>query len=338
MKETTTMSDTISKETLDKKMRQIESLLARADHASTPAAEAASARLMAERLMVKYRIEQEDLIKSGDLKTDVIDVQSVWINYSPMSSEFSDTYRTLLSFAIHHTGCLGVYGSGEVDEFGNWQLRMRVFGYEADIRYATMLFNNARLLFADRMEPKPDPSLSDADNVYRMRSAGMERIRIADMMGWGRTNSATAKVTRLYKAACKARGEDATLTGRGNSVTNFRDVYVDQFTTTFWTRLWEARQATDAEIREGGLVLHDRQGRVQEAVYVAYPRLRPAPVDPNAPKPKIKARKYRGPTKKDIAAMERRMSKAGQAGARAGTAAANEVTIQGQTPKRRLSE
>lgn len=329
-----------TKETLDKKMRQIEALLATADHPNTPAPEAASARAMAERLMVRYRIEEEDLIKSGDLKDDVIAVQDVKIRFAPADSEFRDVYQTLLSYSVHHTGCKGVYIGSEWDEQGRLQRVCRVFGYEADIRYATMLFNNARLLFADRMEPKPDPAMSDEDNVYRMRNAGIERIRIAEYMGWGTTTSATAKVTRLYKKACAARNEDPTLTGKGNSVKNFRDLYKDQFTERYWNRLWEARFAVEAEIREGGLVLHDREGRVQEAVYVAYPRLRP---DPDR-----KALPLKQPTAKQIAAAERRalrdamkrMNKmntpAGRAGMRAGKAAAEEITIQGQTPKRRL--
>lgn len=329
------MSEVHNKETLDRKMRQIEALLATADHPNTPAHEAASARALAERLMVRYRIEEEDLIKSGNLRTDVIDVQMVRVAYSPLDSEFSDVYRSLLSYALAHTGCHGVFGSYERDDRDQLQSVMEVFGYEADIRYATLLFSNARLLFADRMEPKPDSVLSDEDNVYRMRSAGMERIRIADMMGWGRTNSATAKVTRLYKKACAARGEDATLTGRGNNVTNFRDVYVDEFKSTFWNRLWEARNAVEAEIREGGIMLHDREGRVKEALYVAHPSLRPQPRHADA---KVKVRKPKPfkITKAMLKEQERRQSKAGRAGAQAGTAAANEVTIQGQTPKRRL--
>lgn len=322
------------KETLDRKMRQIEALLSTADHPNTPPNEASSARAMAERLMTKYRIEQEDLIKKGDLRSDVIDVQTVFVAYSPGDSEFHEVYRTLLSYAMYHTGCKGVYGLSGYDDHGVYQRRMEVFGYEGDIRYTQMLFTNARMLFADRMEPKPDPTMSDEDNVYRMRSAGMERIRIAGYMGYGTTNSATAKVTRLYKAACKARGEEATLTGRGNNVTNFRDVYREQFVNTFWSRLWEARQAVDAEIRGSGLVLHDREGRVQEAVYVAHPSLRPSKTP--VPYKAGKARKYRGPTKADMKAEERRNSVAGKAGGAAGLAAANEVSIQGQTPKRRL--
>jgi hypothetical protein len=187
------------------------------------------------------------------------------------------------------------------------------------------------------MEPKWDTTLSDEENVYRMRSAGMERIRIASVMGFGTTTSATSKVTRLYKKACEARGEAATLTGKGNSVKDFRIVYSDEFTDTFWYRLYEARNAVDAEIQEGGLVLHGRKDRVDEALYAKYPSMRPTPegraIGENAKAKKV--RQYKE-TAADRRRREKRYTVAGQAGAHAGKAAANEVTIKGQTPKRRL--
>lgn len=333
------MPEEHSKAKLDAMMDKVRKLLARADHPGTPAPEAASSRDMAERIMVKYRIEEEALIESGDLKTDVIDVQMVVWFICPIDSEFKDAYRKLASYALNHTGCKGVYfGYEYIDGVAN--LKMNVFGYEADLMYSEMLFNSARILFADRMEPKPKPELSDADNVYRMRSAGMERIRISAMMGWGTTNSATAKVTRFYKAACAARGEDAALTGRGNSVVNFRDVYQDEFVTTFFYRLLQARNAIEAEI-DGGLVLHNREDRINERLYQEHPTLRPN-------KEALKLGSGGGLTDAQRRAasrradrdwqktMQKRSSAAGRAGAAAGKRAAEEVNIKGQTPKRRL--
>lgn len=317
---------------LDQMMERIRKLLERADHPNTPAPEAAESRRLAEKIMVKYRIEEEHLIKSGDLKSDVINVQDYIVPVAPLDSEFRDVYQRLASYAAHHTGCTGVFKW----DYSSGNYVMHLFGYEGDIRYTEALFNAARMLFADRMEPKPHPDLSDEDNVYRMRSAGMERIRIAAMMGYGTTNSATAKVTRLYKKACAERGEDPTLTGRGNNVKNFRDVYTSEFTDTFWYRLYNARNAVEAEIQEGGLVLHDREGRVKEAMYKVYPHLRPKEATTPA--------KYKAPTAAQLRAAERRAEKdaakrftaAGRAGANAGRRAAEEVQIKGHTPKRRL--
>lgn len=327
------MPEEYSKTTLDNKMRHIDGLLAKADHPNTPAAEAAAARAMAERLMVKYRIEESTLIERGDLKVDGVVVQNRTVFVAPAESEFLMVYRYLMAYALHHCGVQGVAKYETHD--GVFGITIDAFGYEADIRYMEMLYNNARLVFADRMEPKPRPDESDEDNVYRMRSAGMERIRIASVMGFGTTTSATAKVTRLYKKACAARGEDPTLTGRGNSVKDFRTVYADEFKAAFWERLSEARNAVEAEVLEGGLILHGREERVKEAMYRKYPSMRP---DPNREPATVKARKAKPfrITKAMLKDAERRSSAAGQAGRAAGRKAADEINIKGTTPKRRL--
>lgn len=333
--------ETTEAERLDDMMRKVEGLLAKADATEFPG-EAAVLRANAERIMMKYRIEQEDLIKRGDLKVNQFDILYHEVNAYPLGGEFADVYRSLLNYAAHHTGCRLIWtGYTYVDGI---QFRTgTLVGYEADIRYSEQLFMNARLVFADRMEPKMDSGLSNEANVYRMRMAGMERIRIARAMGYGGSTSATAKVTRQFKAECKARGEDPTaLLGKGNSVTAFRAVYADEFTSTFWYRLWDAHQAIEKELEGGGLVLHGRKERVDEAVYVKWPYLRPVPVErsiePKERTPAQKARDEKRADKERWKEMEKRLSRAGQAGARAGKAAADEVVINKGTPKRRLAE
>jgi hypothetical protein len=152
-----------------------------------------------------------------------------------------------------------------------------VFGFESDLRYGAILLQSVRVGFAKSLEPKVDPTLSDQVNVYNLRSAGVERIRIARVMGFGETGSATAKVTRLFKAECAARGEDAAaLLGRGNNVKTFRKSYAQSFSSTIWDRLARLRQASAEENR--ALVLVSRLDEVKEMFYTAYPWMRPVPV------------------------------------------------------------
>ncbi len=317
---------------LDAMMDRIEKMLARADHPNTPPEEADTARAMAETMMRKYRIEQEDLLKRGELKVDQFNVLFKDINAYPMDSEFGQVYRYLISAAINHAGCLGVW-RGYVPTDDGTQYVLQAIGYEEDIRYAESLFMSARLVFADRMEPKPDPNLSDMENVYRMRSAGMERIRIANLMGWVKGG---AKVTRLYKQACALKGEEPVLTGKGVDVKQYREAYAEAFWLQFYERLQAARNAADAEVSPG-LQLHDREGRIKEAMYQRYPHLRPDPDRTPARKGNIKVRERKW-TKADQRAAERRYSAASQAGRQAGIKAASEVDVRGTTPKRRLEE
>lgn len=312
---------------LDDMMRKVEGLLARADHPNTPTAEADSARAMAERIMVKYRIEQEDLIKRGEATVNGLDILFKEVKAYHLGNHWSGVYEALMSYAIFHTGCKGVW-SGYRDA----ERVITIVGYEADIRYAEALYMNARLVFADRMEPKVDPSLSDEDNVYRLRSAGLERRVVAEMMGWVKGG---AKVTRMYKAACAKRGEEPVLTGQGISVADYRNGYANGFKNEFWNRLHQARNAIEAELDSGGIVLHGRQERILEAMYERWPELRP---DTTPVKRDNKPAKYKPPTKAELRAWAKATNATARAGRAAGERAASEVDVVGQTPKRRLGE
>lgn len=312
---------------LDDMMRKVEGLLAVADNPATPPEAADNYRAQAERIMRKYKIEEEDLLARGELSINAINVLFRTMGVYPSGNEFSNTYEYLVSCAIRHAGCEAVWAGWK-----DGQRQIEIIGYEADIRYAEALFMSARLTFADRMEPKRDDGLSDMENVYRMRSAGMERIRIAHIMGWEKGG---AKVTRLYKQACEQRGEDATLTGKGNDVKQFREAYAEAFWGEFWHRLNLARMAVDNEIGEGGLVLHGRKERIKEAMYERYPYLRPSATPARTGQTPARASRW---TKADQRAYERRNTAAARAGRQAGKKAAQEVEIKQGTPKRRLSE
>lgn len=323
----------VGTEKLDSMMRKVESLLERADHPNTPPAEAESARTMAERIMRKYKIEEEDLRAKGELVGDQFAVKFHHVKVYNIESPFKDVYTTLVTAAAQHAGVQCVWeGWGYTDG----ERVINLIGYEADVRYAESLFYQARLVFAARMEPRVDPSLTDEENVYALRSSGLERRKVAEMMGWVKGG---AKVTRMYKAACAKRGEEPTLTGTGNNLEDYRVMYGRQFVTTFWQNLWRARCAVDAEITGGGLVLHGREERIKEAMYERWPHLRPVPAERGIGESSAsKAQRYKGPSAAELRKEARRRTGAGAAGARAGQRAADEITIDGLTPRKRLSE
>jgi hypothetical protein len=319
---------------LDGMMRKIKQMLALADHPNTPEHEADLARANAERLMQKYRIEESELIESGALAGEAVTPGVQDVHVAPWGSEFYNTYWTMLHYIAEHCGVrMAQTTSAYLD--GVSYLTATMVGYEADLRYADVLFTNAKILFGERMEPKPLDSMSDEDNVYRMRSAGMERIRIARLLGYGDTTSATAKVTRLYKKACEARGEHAVLTGKGNSVTAFREAYSLGFVNELFNRLYSARNAVESDSK--ALVLVGRKEAVDEAFYERFPNLRPIPQnraigENNKSK---RARQYRA-TAAEMRRWERLSGPMGQAGNAAGRKAASEVSINKATPTRRL--
>lgn len=259
--------------TSNAKLATVRALLDKAEATTFPE-EAASYRAKAEQLMVKYRIEEEQLIAS-----DPTSVQPVYGD-TPLcfrSSPYWQQYSELFYYIARHTG-IQVRQAWEMGE-GGYQIIARTVGYESDLRYAEALFTAARMVFTEKLEPTVNRSLTDQENVYRLRSAGMERVNIADIL-WGSGSrfdkSKLSLIGRMYKKECEQRGEQPAVSGRGVTGKAYREQYAQQFVGTLASRLYQARAAAAAD---GGLPeLHGRKERVQEAFYTRFPDLRPRPV------------------------------------------------------------
>lgn len=248
-------------------LSRIRALLDKADSTEFPA-EAEAYRGKAEELMAKYRIDEEALIAK-----DPTSVLPVWGDSSLCTGgPFQTSYLTMFHHIAYHTGVK--YSAEWSYQGGDATIMARTVGYDTDLRYAELLYTNARMVFSERLEPRVSATLSDQENVYRLRSAGIERVRIARLMGWDASDKASmGKVGRMYKAECKARGEEPALSGRGVTGAAYREQYAEQFVGTLYSRL---RMARDAAGRQGGgLVLHGRSERVQEEFYVRFPSRRP---------------------------------------------------------------
>jgi hypothetical protein len=233
------------------------------------------------------------------------------------SSPYYNEFYWLFASCCTHAGVRMTYAWGpDPDNDGKRSLIGKLVGYESDVRFATMLYATLRMQFSSRLEPVVDPDLSDEDNVYNLRSAGIERIRIARLMGWGDTNSACARVTNVYKRACDVRGEDPVLTGKGNSVSLYRKSFARAFCARIDDRLFRAR--TTAGVGNAGeLVLASRKENVDEAFYEFFPEMRPKPRTDggsSVPAGKVRYRKY-VPTKESAL------------GLRAGRAAADSADL-----------
>lgn len=234
---------------------------------------AATMRAKAEALMVKFRIDQEELIAQDRTGTSVKPVQ-VAVDLARYPSEYHQAYINLFHVVARHTGCRVAYRLTHQDGKGYVYTGYTV-GYEEDVRYAEMIYTAARLVFSERLEPQVQPHLSEQENVYRLRSAGIERVRIADMVWGNRDKANLAKVGRLYKAECAKRGEEPALSGRGVTGKVYREQYAQEFPWALDARLRRARDA--AGTMGGSMVLHGRAERVDEAFYELYPEYKPRP-------------------------------------------------------------
>lgn len=254
---------------LDDILRIVQGLIAKADSTQFPA-EADAFRSQAEALMFKYRIDEMTLTPE-EKSASAIRVVSREVKIGDRSSEYFDHYLSLAVVVARHFEIRGV---GKYDE--DFSYVYHVFGYESDIRFFELMLTSAFLAFGGKLEPKVDPSLSDQENAYNMRSAGMEGKRIA-MAIYGRDDKPLrVKVRKMFADEAAKRGEDASeLLGRGNDVRVYRKSYSDAFVNTFAGRLRMMRSARGAV--DHSVVLASRKDEINEAIYAQYPRLRPNP-------------------------------------------------------------
>lgn len=308
------------------------------DPGATPA-EAELARSRADRLMQEYQIEEEAALAQdpASMKPEMVTIEIVQV-----MDEFDDEYYTIfnsvsLQMGVRHR----LVRLGET-----WSAQ--TVGYESDLRFVDLLYTQARRVFSEHLQPEVRPELSDAENAYRLRSAGIPRNRVAHLL-WGASMGsdgapAHGKVARLYKAECERRGENAALSGRAVNAGTFRAAYARQFTQTFAQRLRKAREGAD---KAGGtLDLHGRTERIDEAFYALFPEYRPstevAEVKPcqdcaktKHPSGKCKLHRPRQITKADEARWHRdNFSTAAQAGRSAGRNAAEKVALDGKPAQR----
>lgn len=295
---------------------------------------AATLRAKAEGLMAKFRIEEEELLAVDPTSVKPVRVDVVVCGYH---SDYRQQYVNLYWAAAQHAGVRVAFEVSRKPGDG-YKVYAYTVGYEGDVRYAEMIYTSARLVFAERLEPQVQQHLSDQENVYRLRGAGMERVRVAEEVWGNRDKANLAKVGRMYKAECAKRGEKPALDGRGVTGKVYREQYSEEFVYALRRRL---RQAQDAAGRYGGgLVLHGRQERVDEAFYEIFPEYKPRPaVEQATPEEcdackrttsktgKCKDHRPYTPTAADRAAARRYYTPAAERGRQAGTEAARHVQL-----------
>lgn len=263
---------------LDSIMRKLQALMERADHPATPPEEADACRQKADALMLKYKIES---VLSGGGKANGTEPEWRRMAVSQAGSEFSNYYRHIAGEVVEHVGGLFRTEAEWDQEKLDYNYYLNVVAFPSDLRYAEVLFMSCMLEFGKRLEPKYDANETDAENIYRMRSAGMERGRIGTVV-WGQKylpneqKAQNRKVTKLFKEECERRGDDASvLLGRGNNMASFRLAYAVGFVNTIRNRLTRMRSNRGAEA--SGLVLADLSGRVRAAYEEKYPPPKPNP-------------------------------------------------------------
>jgi len=255
---------------LDAILRKVSALLTRAEHSGTPKPEADLCYAKAQEMMARYRIEEAMLVETG--RVSMTPVHKTWIVCEAWT-EFRDEQAQIMRACANHVDVRFAWSYGpDPDNEGRYSLIADLTGFDSDVRFSVALFATIKLQFLTRLVNEVDPTLSDEENVYNLRSAGIERWKIAEMMGWGK---ATGKVTRIYAKACEARGEVALVSGRSVSAKKFRAAFAEAYALRISMRFRQQRSED-----EGALVLASRKAAVDEAFYERHPDQRP--IEPTA--------------------------------------------------------
>lgn len=295
-------------------------------------------RERAESMMLKFRIDQEQLIATDRTAALPLNKKIVIIN-GDRNSEFDNWLHTLFLRIAEHCGCRAICEYHYDFEQQDRVVRATIVGYEMDVAYAELLWMSARLTFGAHVDPRPDDSLSERENIYVMRKSGMPRKEVAQLL-WGQwTHSNSAKIGRIFKEECIKRGDNPDVMGRGFDNEVYRKAYAREFVWRVHDRLREARDA--AGQKAGAIELSGRKDRVDEEFYKLFPEFRPQPTsaEPETPEAAGKLKKPKGPTAAEMRRTNRLYhSPSAQAGAHAGYQAGSKVNIQrtttGEDPNR----
>jgi len=271
-------------------MTRIQNLLALADDPGATPAEAQVARSQADALMFRYKIDTLTEPEHASLVNP--EWREFWI--CEARNSFSHFYTGIAREVLRHNGIL-VHTRYEqrIDAMGfskSWIVLDGV-GFGADLQYAEMLIVSAIMAFGKAIEPKYDPKETPGQNALRLRRGGMERHRIATAM-FGKADTVNAqkalnrKVTGLIKAEAARLGEprlaEEVLGRKGSSIATYRESYANGFYWTLNSRITTLAQER-AQTGGGTMVLASWKERLEEALYVKYPHLRPRPQEAQLP-------------------------------------------------------
>jgi len=305
------------------------------------AADAATAKAM--RFMADYNIAQEEALAVDP--TTVVPTHLV-MDLNIHDWQVAGYVPSIVRHIAFHTNCMVKV------EYLNAGYRFTLVGYDLDLRHAEFLITSAYLMFSTRIAPEWDTRRSEAENIFFLRNAGIERREIAER-AWGRGAGDQAKnrskVQRIYLRECATRGEDVRAAGLGFDTKQYREGYAQQFVDTLARRLREARNAANSV---GALpALAGREDRVKMAFQELFPPDAPVAVrvtDPTKECAKCQRAKTtcndhiawrtRTWTKRDQIESDRReYSASARAGRASGQHAAEAVMVQrGHTTASRL--
>lgn len=223
-------------------LNKVRALIAKAEHPNTDPIEAKTFRQGADRLMLKYAIE-EALLNETRPAAERSKPGTIELDLSGAGWEMQQYLGDLLSAVARFNRCR-VRHYTRYDRERQCYLS-KVYGFESDLRFVEMLYTTLRLHMLGALRPGISPTESLEENCYRLHNAGYNWLEIAEMYGWSKEghfdldddrwgkecwrHKETGELKtnwqlggmhkRAYQKACKMRGEDTKVIPAGGTST-----------------------------------------------------------------------------------------------------------------------
>lgn len=176
-------------------LKKVRALISTAEHPNTPPAEAQTASEMADRLMLKYAIDEAlartaapaaERQKPGTAMIELGEDWDLMPYIAAMANHIASFTRCKIRHYVRYVG-------------GDTGYLSKVYGFESDLRYFEILYTTIRLHMVGALRPKIDPSESLEDNCYRLHNAGYNWLQIAELYGWRKRGSFETEDPRYGK-------------------------------------------------------------------------------------------------------------------------------------------
>lgn len=252
------MSDT---EVRSKKLDQIRKLLDKASDPGASPAEAEALRKKADDMMLAYTIsefEVEQRKPKHERERPTRKHIKVCGENHPLKTQLVELFGVL----ARHCRCREVYSGLLNPKAGS---TATVIGFPSDLEYLEMLFTSLQVQMARDLEPKPDPTFTEAENLTLMKEAGMKWERIHNLLypdkPWERRHG--VRYTKVYTDYCATTGRHR----MRSSPIQYQRNFAEGFKERVAQRLYEIRQAQKQETTGSGmeLALRDIKAEVDEA-------------------------------------------------------------------------
>jgi Protein of unknown function (DUF2786) len=262
-------------------LRKIRSMLDRADHPNTPPEEAATARRMADDLMLKYSIEAYEVAyaaPAGTREKPALREYRYFVDTSPYSrDELEQVAWLFASMCAYCRVKVGFHGV----------MYSKVVGFERDLDLLDFMFTRIRMHISNTIDPQGDPSMSWVENLAYLKEAGKKWKDIHTVLRrlpdypyrdkeWGYNGRPWAPaLTNAYTKFCKENGRHRVY----DSPQVWRRSFMEGYVSEVRTRIRQMQVANNEIREEFAIVLANVEDDLNAALYEQFPHLKPHPSD-----------------------------------------------------------